>query len=257
MAITVTRLSVTAVKSTRLRALDEVRLAPGGVRINRRFYLVDARAHLMNGKRLGKLCALIADYSDEARALKLTFPDGRVVQDEVKLGPELSTRFFGGPAVGRLVQGPFSEALSDYAGVPVRLVEAPASAVDRGELGAASLISTASLARLAEAAREPDLDSRRFRMLIEIDGVSAHAEDEWVGRLTRVGEATVRWSGHVGRCLVTSRDPNSGTIDLPTLDILRGYRGSLPSTEPLPFGIYGEVLHEGTVRVGDAVALVE
>jgi uncharacterized protein YcbX len=255
--ITVTRLSITAVKSTRLRAVDEVRLAPGGVRMNRRFYVVDHRAHLMNGKRMGELCALLADYSEDERRLKLTFPDGRIVEGEVGLGPELSTRFFGGPAVGLLVEGPFSQALSEYAGAALRLVEAPHSAVDRGALGAASLISTASLGRLAEAGGEPGVDSRRFRMLIEVDGVPAHGEDGWVGRSTRVGQATVRWSGHVGRCLVTSRDPDSGTIDLPTLDILKSYRGGLPTTEPLPFGIHGEVLREGTVRVGDAVALIE
>jgi uncharacterized protein YcbX len=57
----------------------------------------------------------------------------------------------------------------------------------------------------------------------------------------------------VGRCLITSRDPESGRIDLPTLDILRTYRRDLDATEPLPFGIYGSVLEPGTVRVGDAV----
>ena len=61
--------------------------------------------------------------------------------------------------------------------------------------------------------------------------------------------------GHVGRCLVTSRDPETGEVDLPTLDLLRDYRGELNSTEPLPFGIYGEVLQGGAVRLGDPVEL--
>jgi len=33
--------------------------------------------------------------------------------------------------------------------------------------------------------------------------------------------------------------PSDPVIDLPTLDILRQYRGGLDTTEPLPFGIYG------------------
>ena len=90
-------------------------------------------------------------------------------------------------------------------------------------------------------------------MLIEVDGIDAHAEDEWVGSSARVGEAAVRFTGHVGRCLITSRDPDTGQIDVPTLDILERYRSGLRTTEPLPFGIYGEVLEPGKVRVGDQV----
>ncbi len=92
-------------------------------------------------------------------------------------------------------------------------------------------------------------------MLIEIDGVAAHEEDGWVGRRVRIGAAVVVMHGHVGRCLVTSRDPETGEVDLPTLDMLGGYRRDLDTTEPLPFGIYGEVLEPGRVSVGDAVAL--
>ena len=56
-------------------------------------------------------------------------------------------------------------------------------------------------------------------------------------------------------CVDTSRHPENGTVDLPTLDLLRDYRGELPTTEPLPFGIYGEVLEPGAVHVGDQVVL--
>jgi uncharacterized protein YcbX len=154
-----------------------------------------------------------------------------------------------------MVLGPWSEALSEYVSSPLWLVESvDGGAVDRRGEGAASLISRASLARLAEAGGESDVDTRRFRMLIEIDGVAAHAEDEWVGRSVRVGDALIEFGGHVGRCLITSRHPETGVVDLPTLDILRDYRGELQTTEPLPFGIYGPVLEPGAIKVGDEVA---
>ena len=92
-------------------------------------------------------------------------------------------------------------------------------------------------------------------MLIEVEGLDAHAEDGWVGRSARVGEATIRFHGHVGRCLITSRDPDTGRVDVPTLDILGCYRRDLATTEPLPFGIYGAVIEPGAVRVGDPVLL--
>ncbi len=102
-----------------------------------------------------------------------------------------------------------------------------------------------------------EVDARRFRMLIEVDGLDAHEEDGWVGRRVRVGSALVAMHGHIGRCLVTSRDPDTGEVDLPTLDLLGQYRREIESTEPLPFGIYGEVLEPGAVRVGDEIALHE
>jgi uncharacterized protein YcbX len=120
-----------------------------------------------------------------------------------------------------------------------------------------SLVSRASLDRLAAEAGERAVDSRRFRMLLEVDGVDAHAEDGWIGRRARVGAATVRFGGNVGRCLITSREPETGIIDLATLDLLGAYRGGCDSTEPLPFGIYGEVLDPGPVRVGDRVQLLD
>jgi uncharacterized protein YcbX len=200
---------------------------------------------------------VIADYRDAERELTLTFPDGRVVGGRVEPRDTVTTRFFSGEVTGRLVDGPWSAALSSYVGQPLRIVEAPdeRSGVDRGAHAAVSLISRGSLERLAREGGEPGVDGRRFRMLIEIDGVDAHEEDGWVGRTVRIGGALVAMHGHVGRCLITSRDPDTGEIDLPTLDILGGYRRNLDTTEPLPFGVYGEVLEGGVVRIGDAVTL--
>jgi uncharacterized protein YcbX len=90
-----------------------------------------------------------------------------------------------------------------------------------------------------------------------VDGLAAHEEDRWVGKRARIGNATVEFGGHVGRCLITSRDPETGEITLPTLDVLGDYRRGIETTEPLPFGIYGQVVTPGAVRVGDAVGLVD
>ncbi len=207
---------------------------------------------MLNGKLVGGLQTVVGEYDGSALALR--FPDGSEVRAPVAHGGRLEIRFFSDPCRARLLAGPWASALSEHLGRAVRLVE-PERTVDRGREGGVSIVSRASLDRLAAEAGEARLDARRFRMLIEIDGTAAHAEDGWVGRRVRIGDAVVAAHGHVGRCLTTSRDPESGEVTLPTLDVLGGYRRKLESTEPLPFGIYGEVIKIGRVRIGDAVGL--
>ena len=77
-------------------------------------------------------------------------------------------------------------------------------------------------------------------MMFEIDGVPAHAEDEWIGSSVHVGDAEIVVNGDVGRCLVTSQDPDRGVTDLDTLGTLALYRRE-GRNEPLPFGVYGAV----------------
>jgi uncharacterized protein len=254
MGAFVTGLATTAIKGTRLRAVEQIELDETGARGNRSFYVIDERDRLINGKVTGELQTIVADYTEAEQHLALTFPDGGVIEGQIEHDGWVRTRFFSQTAEARVVIGPWSEALSACVGRPVRLVQTT-SGVDRGRRGAASLISRASLARLAEAADQEEIDARRFRMLIEIDGVEAHAEDRWVGSRVAVGDAVLAIHGHVGRCLITSRDPETGVIDLPTLDALGSYRTELETTEPLPFGIYGEVVRPGAVRVGDAVSV--
>ncbi len=257
MSAVVCGLAFTPVKAMRLLAVDRIRLEREGLRENRRFFLIDGRGRMVNSKRVGALQTIVADYSDTARTLSLTFPDGRVIRGPVRCGETVDARFSARPVRVPLVSGPWSEAISELAGQPLRLVEADidGGGVDRGKDGTISLISRASLGRLAKQAGEPQVDSRRFRMLIEIDGVPAHAEDEWVGSSARIGSVVVAFKGHVGRCLITSRDPDTGEVDLPTLDLLGAYRSRLPTTEPLPFGVYGDVLEAGAINVGDEVVL--
>jgi uncharacterized protein YcbX len=60
-------------------------------------------------------------------------------------------------------------------------------------------------------------------------------------------------NGDVGRCVVTSHNPDTGVTDLDTLGTLARYRPD-GRVEPLPLGVFGAVVSPGTVRVGDAVS---
>jgi uncharacterized protein YcbX len=250
----VSALRATPVKGLHMSQHDEIELTLDGARGNRVFFVIDERDRMVNGKLLGALTEVQAHYDPAGGRLELCFPSGEQVAGEVRLGESVSPRFYSRTLPGRLVDGDFARALSEHAGTPLRLVAPERGAVDRGRHGAVSLISTGSLRRLSEQAGVA-VDARRFRMLVEVDGLDAHQEDGFVGQRVRIGAALVRFHGHVGRCLVTSRNPDSGEIDLPTLELL-DYRGGLERTEPLAFGVYGEVLEPGPVRVGDPVALL-
>jgi uncharacterized protein YcbX len=152
--------------------------------------------------------------------------------------------------------GPWATAVSDVVGHPVRLVEPELPAPDRGRGGAASLLATTSLDRLAQELGVDAVDRRRFRMNFGVEGVEAHAEDAWRGRRLRVGDAVVIPQGNVGRCAITTQNPDTGQVDLDTLKALAGYRSGVETTEPLPFGIHAAVAQAGRVRVGDPVELV-
>jgi uncharacterized protein YcbX len=167
-----------------------------------------------------------------------------------------SVDFAGAPVPARPVRGVFSDALSEHCGIPLRLFAAPpgGSALDRGRQGAVTLLSLASLARLAfEAGAGEPVDPRRFRMTFGVEGLEAHEEDEWVGADLRVGEALVRVTGNVGRCAMTTRNADTGVVDFKTLHHLAAYRRDVETTEPLPFGVYAHVIQPGRVRRGDPV----
>ena len=188
----------------------------------------------------------------------LRFPDGSEVVGDVELGERIVTSFFGRPVAGRLVEGPWNDALADYVGRPVRLArtEREGDGVDRGRLAGATLVSTDSLEALRDAAGEDGpVDGRRFRMTIGIEGVEPHGEDGWIGSQVCVGRATVAVREHVGRCAVTTLDPDRGIRDLDTLGTIAAYRGDVQTREPLPFGVWCEVVEPGRVAVGDPVEL--
>jgi len=249
----VVRISVAPIKSLGLVHPDEVELEPGGVRGNRRFWLRDESGALYAGKRDGSILKIRPEWDEESRRLALTFPDGERVEGVVELGEEVEANMYAWHRVrSRAVRGPWQEAISRYVGRPLELLWADDGAVDRiPRGGTVSLVSTASLDRLQhEMDLKQSVDGRRFRMLFEIDGVGAHEEDEWMGREVQVGDATIAVNGDIGRCIITSRDPDTGVPDLPTLVTLASYRRE-GVKESLPFGVYGSVVSPGKVRVGD------
>jgi uncharacterized protein YcbX len=257
----VSRISVAPVKGLGMVHPQRVSLEREGVRENRRFHIVDADGRRFNQLRNGALVQIRPEYDADRERLTLRFPDGSLAEGDVSLGGEVTTDFYGRPVAGNFVEGPWSAALSAWAGLTLRLVQSPpGQAVDRGR-GHVSLISAASLAELGRnsGGAEP-VDGRRFRMLFEVEGCTPHEEDGWVKRHLRIGEATVRVRGDVGRCAITTQNPETGEPDLDTLRTISAYRAFTENEKGarhIPFGIYGEVTEPGRVTIGDPVEVLE
>ena len=253
-------LYVAPVKGLSIEAREHIELGRSGVEDDRLFCLIGEDGHMLNGKRLAPVTTIGAHFDPATDRLELRMASGARVSGTVRAGEEIAVTMYGGHvASGNVVEGPWAAALSEQLGRPIRLVrfDGPGNGHDRAIKSAgATLLSLASLERLAdEAGVEGPVDPRRFRMLIGIDGATAHEEDGWIGRRVRVGDAVVVPSGNVGRCRVTTLDPDTGIRDLDTLAVLARYRADVESSEELSFGVWARVERAGRVALGDDIVV--
>lgn len=251
-AWTVTRLSITPVKETALHHPARVRLDRDGVAENRRFFTVTDDDRLPDARTIPALMRLRADYDPEVERLALRFPDGRVVEGDAEgRGEQFRTVHNRRTIVGRVVDGPWTEALSALAGRRLRLVRAEGSAAGSVYSEPLSIVSSASIQALGEAAGQ-HLDARRFRMLIEVGGCRPREEESWIGGRIRIGPVLVEVVRAIPRCAITQLDPDSGEKDFPTLDALVRYRGIDPEGK-VCFGVHARPLEPGWIALGDPV----
>jgi uncharacterized protein YcbX len=243
----VARISVTPVRTFRLEHPEEVELTQRGVVENRRFLLVDAAGNRLRSSLTVWPAPVQAAWDRDDESLRVRI-DGEVLEGSAAgVGQVFTVDYHGRAIPVQVVEGPWTEALSRLHGSPVRIVrpEEP-GAIQEAPV---TLVSLASLEQLGDVAGQP-VDGRRFRMLFDLDGCAAHEEDAWSGRRVRVGEAVLEVGGPVERCAVTTRDPDTGTVDLDTLRLIREYREPRDGVT-IPFGVYATVAVPGRVRVGD------
>ena len=242
----VSRINVTPVKSLRLLHPESVRLQADGAAEDRRFLLVDDGRRLYNGKRDTALGRAAAAWDPLARVLTMTLPGGEVIEREVARRESTVVEVYGRPVRGHVVNGPFADALSDLAGRSLALVERE-DGVWATDARPATLVSQASLGLI-------DGDGRRFRMLLELEGLDSLEEEGWRDRRVRAGEALLLVGEATPRCAVPSASPDTGVRDRDVLRELVEQRRRVGGEVCL--GVYAEVLEPGTVRVGDEVSRV-
>lgn len=223
--ISVARLWRYPVKSLRGESLERLRIGPQGAEGDRRYVIRDAAGRPGSAKRMDDLLGLAASGADAA--LTIRFADG-------------SLRAAGDPGLDAALSAALGQAVSlaREAG-PARFDAAPLH-----------LLTTASLAWLAQALPGAQADERRFRpnLVLEATG-HAPLEREWIGRRLRIGDTVVlRVVAPTERCRMVTL-PQAGLADEPR--ILRAIAQRLEAC----FGVYAEVEAPGEARVGDPVRL--
>jgi uncharacterized protein YcbX len=114
-----------------------------------------------------------------------------------------------------------------------------------------TLVASSSVEALAERVGE-EVDERRFRMNVTVDGLEPWAELDWIGQGIRIGDAEYDVTGPVVRCLATHANPVSGERDIEVMPTLTREFGHERPT----MGVLAVPRAASTLRVGDEIELL-
>ena len=174
-----------------------------------------------------------------------TMPEPGVVELRHRAHPD-------GPSV-RSDQDPADQEaiLCRWFGEPgLRLVHADAAGlwdVADAELSLLNLASVRALERLTGH----ELDPRRFRANVHLDGLPPFAELSWVGRHIRLGDCEVEVIRPIARCRATSANPSTGKVDIELPSVLARTVGH-PH-----LGVYARLAGPAKLRAGTTVVVGE
>jgi uncharacterized protein len=252
---TVARFNVTPVKSTALHHPDSIDLQRDGAVGDRRFLFGRSDGTRLSGISKAPLMPIVSTWSVADEWLTMRFPDGSSAEGSaLPVGERVGIKLFDRTVPARTIDPLFTDAVRRVVAddtLSVFRVDEPEFA---GGGHRASIISLASIADVGSRRGDARLDPRRFRMLIELEGLEAYGEDGWRGRRLRVGGAVLRLGERIHRCVMTNLSPDTGEKDFDTLSVLAQHRKV--GTELL-LGVYGDVERPGRIEVGDAAELID
>jgi len=124
----------------------------------------------------------------------------------------------------------------------VELRELPGGNFDAAPVHIVNLASVAAFGLEAGM----DLDRRRFRANLYLDGLEAEEEVSWLGRRIVAGDAELEVVARCVRCAVITRDPDTTVATPDALEVL-------VQRHEKCMGVYCDVLKAGRIAVGDFV----
>ena len=259
----IARIGMTFVKCTRFLDVQSCKVLRTGIQDDRKFMILDASDDPISPSKHAYFLPVEFRLHQE-NLLTAQLPDGRSLSEKLELSETLECiQYLDARTITfRRVLGHWNQELSAIAGRRVSLVqcERPGDGIDVLPL---TLLTTGSLRVLAERLGRA-VDPRRFRSNLLIENDAPNIEDQWEGKHIKIGEVVIRVRSSVPRCIVTQLNPESGKNDLRTVPVLMEYRdkvhlpdGILPTYKTPGFASYAEVITPGSLRVGDAVELLD
>lgn len=111
-----------------------------------------------------------------------------------------------------------------------------------------SIINLASVRDLERRIGKP-VDPLRFRANVYLDGLEPWEERSWLDREFTIGGVTLHGVEETTRCAATEVDPSTARRDIPLPRLLvENYGDDV-------LGIFGEMITDGRIAVGDAVTV--
>jgi len=252
---TISELNIYPIKSCQGQSMKEFQVFKDGPEGDRQWMLIDENGDFITQRKYPKLATVQVLWNEQGLSLGL----GKqffVVPKTNSMQRKISATIWKDQVEVALEPDLFSQALSQYLGVNVRLVRcAPYTMREPGVRFPDSLplllLNTQSLQELNSRLDSP-VGMERFRGNIVFEGAAAYEEDTW-SRI-RIGEVTFSKPKKSARCTVITIDQKTGTNTGPEpLKTLAGYRRD---GKDVQFGVLWIPENAGLVRLGDSLEIM-
>jgi len=251
------------VKSLHRVDMTALELDPWGPRGDRRWLVVAPDGRFMTQRQHPAMARILTALNGETLHLTGSAGSALRIDPPAPQAPAIKVSVWKDHAIAARDAGDEAAAwLSAILGTACRLVHmadpAHARPTDFGSVSFADgfpllVTNTASLDDLNARLDQP-VPMERFRPNIVIETDQPWAEDEW--RSIRIGTVELDLVKPCSRCIVTTIDQESGTIPVPR-EPLKTMTGFRHRPGGVMFGQNAVIRHAGTIRLGDAVELID
>lgn len=249
------------VKSMMGEELNATEVTESGLLGDRTYALVDAETGKIISAKLPRKWGILFDCRAALNSplqVKITLPDGELVMgDAANIDRVLSLVF--GRKVKLETAAPETPRIEMYTpdieGLPDSDTETNADIRSSTFFDAATvhLLTTATLNQLQSLTPTSRFETRRFRPNLVIEAANnatGFVENEWVGKTLAIGnEVRLKITEPCPRCVMTTMPQGELPRDVEILHTAVKHNSG-------HIGIYANVLQGGTIRRGDAVAIV-
>ncbi len=249
------------VKSMMGEELNATEVTQSGLLGDRAYALVDAETGKIISAKLPRKWGILFDCRaalNSPTQVKITLPDGAIVMgDAADVDRVLSQAF--GRKVKLETAAPDTPSIEMYTpdieGLPDADAETNADIRPSTFFDAATvhLLTTATLNQLQLLTPTSRFETRRFRPNLVIgaaNDATGFVENEWVGKTLAIGnEVRLKITEPCPRCVMTTMPQGELPKDIEILRTAVKHNGG-------HIGIYANVLQGGTIRRGNAVAII-